>query len=160
MSDEALLASLAAGAHLLRGDQWQYRVCYLHASEACWAVLGCVFLQDMEAAFRTNATASAAVIACFVFAVGVSSLTWGPFCDLLGCKPTYLASTAMYAAATVGCIFSQNISMMLVFRTLQGAAREFALLQHKGGCAGCVTGAQPAATAPGVSQCWWQRPCG
>lgn len=82
----------------------------------------CLLLQDMEAAFHTNATASAAIIACFVFAVGVSSLAWGPFCDLLGRKPTYLASTTMYAAATVGCIFAHNIQMMLAFRTLQGAA--------------------------------------
>jgi DHA1 family bicyclomycin/chloramphenicol resistance-like MFS transporter len=87
-------------------------------------------LQDMELAFHTNATASAAVIACFVFAVGVSSLAWGPFCDLLGRKPTYLASTTMYAAAAVGCIFAQNIQMMLAFRTLQGAACKCVSCSH------------------------------
>lgn len=76
----------------------------------------------MEAAFGTNATAGAGVIACFVFAVGISSLAWGPFCDLLGRKLTYITSTAIYAAATVGCIFARNIEMMLAFRTFQGAA--------------------------------------
>jgi DHA1 family bicyclomycin/chloramphenicol resistance-like MFS transporter len=78
----------------------------------------------MEAAFQTNAKASSAVVACFVFAVGVSSLAWGPFCDLLGRKLTYLLSTALFAAATVGCVFAQNIEMMLAFRALQGPARE------------------------------------
>jgi DHA1 family bicyclomycin/chloramphenicol resistance-like MFS transporter len=81
-------------------------------------------LQDMELAFHTNATATAGIIACFVFAVGVSSLAWGPFCDLLGRKPTYLASMTLYAGATVGCIFSTNIKMLLAFRTLQGAGSE------------------------------------
>jgi DHA1 family bicyclomycin/chloramphenicol resistance-like MFS transporter len=91
----------------------------------------------MEAAFHTNATASAAVVACFVFAVGVSSLVWGPFCDLLGRKVTYLASTAMFAAATMGCIFAQNIQMMLVFRALQGAACEFAQVDIVNGLLEC-----------------------
>jgi hypothetical protein len=81
-------------------------------------------LQELEAAFNADVTAGAGVVAAFIFAGGISSLAWGPFCDLMGRKPTYLASTTLYAGATLGCIFAKNIGMLLVFRALQGVARE------------------------------------
>lgn len=84
----------------------------------------CHVFQELETAFHVDSTAGAAVLALYYFPLGISSLAWGPACDLWGRKSTYLASTVMYAAATFGCIFAQNMQMMLAFRALQGMARE------------------------------------
>jgi MFS family permease len=81
-------------------------------------------VQDLEAHFHADATAGAAVLALFYFPLGISSLAWGPACDVWGRKSIYLASTAMFAAASFGCIFAQNMAMLLAFRALQGVACE------------------------------------
>lgn len=65
------------------------------------------------------------MLALFYFPLGISSLAWGPACDVWGRKSIYLASTAMFAAASFGCIFAQNMAMLLAFRALQGAACEY-----------------------------------
>ena len=81
-------------------------------------------MQDLEAHFHADATAGAAVLALFYFPLGISSLGWGPACDVWGRKVIYLASTAMFAAASFGCIFAQSMGMLLAFRALQGVACE------------------------------------
>ncbi|WIA17630.1 hypothetical protein OEZ85_014438 [Tetradesmus obliquus] len=79
-------------------------------------------LKLLQSVFNTSTVVGAAIVACYYLPVGIASLLWGPACDMWGRKATYLASTALYAAATVGCIFPVNISMLLAFRALQGVA--------------------------------------
>jgi len=81
-------------------------------------------LQELEAHFHADSTAGAAVLALYYFPLGISSLAWGPACDVWGRKPIYLASTALFSAASFGCIFAQSMQMLLPFRALQGMARE------------------------------------
>jgi MFS family permease len=40
------------------------------------------------------------LLCSYYLPVGLASLLWGPACDVWGRKATYLASTALYAAAT------------------------------------------------------------
>ncbi|KAF6262729.1 major facilitator superfamily domain-containing protein [Scenedesmus sp. NREL 46B-D3] len=96
-------------------------------------------LKLLQTVFNTSSVVGAAIVALYYLPVGIASLLWGPACDMWGRKVTYLVSTALYAAATVGCIFPVNISMLLGFRALQGAA----LGAYRGAGVGAVADIYP-----------------
>lgn len=51
----------------------------------------------------------------------VTPLFWGPMSDILGRRPTYIASFAVYIAANVALSFSPNYAVLLIFRGVQAA---------------------------------------
>ncbi|MDR1776501.1 MAG: MFS transporter [Desulfovibrio sp.] len=58
-------------------------------------------------------------ISGFMLFFALSMLVWGPLSDRCGRRPTLRAGLALYAAASVLCLVSQNIHMLVAGRLLQ-----------------------------------------
>uniref|UniRef100_A0A383VQ82 Major facilitator superfamily (MFS) profile domain-containing protein n=1 Tax=Tetradesmus obliquus TaxID=3088 RepID=A0A383VQ82_TETOB len=85
----------------------------------------CIILPGLKALqleFHTSSVMATAVVAVNSISLGLFSLLWGPASDVWGRSVVYIASTLLYSTFSLGCIFARSISMLLVFRVLQGAA--------------------------------------
>jgi hypothetical protein len=90
-------------------------------------------LQNLQADLQASSFATASTLAVYLFALGLSALLWGPFCDCMGRRPTYIASTIAFVATSVGCAFAPTMWLLLLLRAFQGASSE------------CCVGNAPAA---------------
>jgi DHA1 family bicyclomycin/chloramphenicol resistance-like MFS transporter len=64
----------------------------------------------------------------FFAAIAVCQVIYGPLADMLGRKTPLYFGLALFAAASIGCLFAPNIEWLIAFRFLQGV----------GACAGMV----------------------
>jgi DHA1 family bicyclomycin/chloramphenicol resistance-like MFS transporter len=55
----------------------------------------------------------------FFLLFSVSTLFWGPLSDKYGRKPILIWGTGIFCVATVGCMFSPNVSLLIFFRGLE-----------------------------------------
>ncbi|GGO48225.1 MDR family MFS transporter [Streptomyces lasiicapitis] len=60
------------------------------------------------------------VVTAYTLATAVTTPIWGKFGDLIGRKPMYLASIAVFIAGSALCGASQSMTQLIVFRALQG----------------------------------------
>jgi DHA1 family bicyclomycin/chloramphenicol resistance-like MFS transporter len=67
-------------------------------------------------------------MAALILAFGVAQLVWGPLADRHGRRPVLLAGLALYALASLGCVFAASIETLVLWRTLQGAAMAAAVV--------------------------------
>ncbi len=67
-------------------------------------------------------------MAALILAFGVGQLVWGPLADRHGRRPVLLAGLALYALASLGCVFAASIEALVLWRTLQGAAMAAAVV--------------------------------
>jgi len=67
-------------------------------------------------------------LACFFIGLTLGQLFYGPLSDRFGRKPPLYFGFALYTLASIGCALSGNVTMLWIFRFLQGM----------GGCAGIV----------------------
>jgi hypothetical protein len=81
-------------------------------------------LQKLHADLQASSLATAATLAVYLFASGLSALLWGPVCDCIGRRPTYIASTIAFVATSVGCAFAPTMWLLLLLRAFQGASSE------------------------------------
>ncbi|GBF98177.1 hypothetical protein Rsub_10677 [Raphidocelis subcapitata] len=79
-------------------------------------------LVAIEKDLNTTSTATAASVAIYLFTVGAASLVWGPAADKWGRKLVLWTSSAMFLGFSFGCAFAPNITVLIVFRALQGMA--------------------------------------
>eukprot|EP00877_Chromochloris_zofingiensis_P010564 jgi/Chrzof1/5761/Cz16g14250.t1 len=79
-------------------------------------------LTTVEADLNTSAALVAASVSIYMFTVGIFSLFWGPFADRFGRRIAYFLASAVFVAVTVVCIVAPNITVLVIFRALQGAA--------------------------------------
>jgi len=70
--------------------------------------------------FSTSASMVQMTISTSMLGIAVGQLFFGPFSDKTGRRRPLFASFVLYLLATAGCIFSQNIVMLVAFRLLQG----------------------------------------
>ena len=63
-----------------------------------------------------------------LLAFGVSQLFWGPLSDRYGRRPVLLAGLAAYTLASIGCVLAPTMAMLIVWRTVQGAAMGAAVM--------------------------------
>jgi DHA1 family bicyclomycin/chloramphenicol resistance-like MFS transporter len=63
-----------------------------------------------------------------LLAFGVSQLVWGPLSDRFGRRPVLLAGLAAYTLASIGCALAPTMSLLIVWRTVQGAAMGAAVM--------------------------------
>jgi len=70
----------------------------------------------------TNSTVEAMTVSLYVLGFAFGPLLLAPLSELYGRLIIYNACSAVYIAFTVGCAFSTNVSMFLVFRFLCGCA--------------------------------------
>ena len=59
-------------------------------------------------------------VALYTIAIGVFPLVWGPLVDFYGRKKTLTISLIIFAASCVGCLLAPNITVLIVFRVIQG----------------------------------------
>ena len=61
-------------------------------------------------------------LTALLLAFGVSQLIWGPLSDRFGRRPILLIGLSAYVLASVASTLSPTMEMLIVWRTLQGAA--------------------------------------
>ena len=61
-------------------------------------------------------------LTALLLAFGVSQLIWGPLSDRFGRRPVLLLGLAAYIAAAIGSALAGSMDLLIVWRTLQGAA--------------------------------------
>jgi len=67
-------------------------------------------------------------LTALLLAFGASQLIWGPLSDRFGRRPILLVGVAAYVVASIGSALSPTIGVLLVWRTLQGAAMGAAVM--------------------------------
>ncbi|MDI9819506.1 MULTISPECIES: multidrug effflux MFS transporter [unclassified Legionella] len=77
-------------------------------------------LPAMTNYFNTSHVLGQLTLSLFFFVFGFSQLIWGPLVDHFGRKKTLRLSLFLFLAATLACIFSINITMLIIARMFQG----------------------------------------
>lgn len=72
------------------------------------------------AEFGSSDVALQQLTSVYLFSFAVMSLFHGPISDAVGRKPVMIVGVLLYALAAVGCALSPNLTVLLVFRCLQG----------------------------------------
>jgi DHA1 family bicyclomycin/chloramphenicol resistance-like MFS transporter len=67
-------------------------------------------------------------LSALLLAFGLSQLLWGPLSDRFGRRPVLLAGLAAYTLAAVGSALASSMDMLIVWRTVQGAAMGAAVM--------------------------------
>jgi DHA1 family bicyclomycin/chloramphenicol resistance-like MFS transporter len=67
-------------------------------------------------------------LSALLLAFGVSQLFWGPLSDRYGRRPILLWGLSAYTLAAVGAAFAPSMDLLIVWRTLQGAAMGAAVM--------------------------------
>ncbi|WP_435198320.1 multidrug effflux MFS transporter [Janibacter sp. GS2] len=62
------------------------------------------------------------VVSAYLGSFAVMSLFHGPLSDALGRKPVMITGAVVYSVASIGCVFSPSLPVLLLFRVLQGAS--------------------------------------
>ncbi|OYO22849.1 Bcr/CflA family drug resistance efflux transporter [Enemella dayhoffiae] len=76
--------------------------------------------QSMGVQFQVDAAAMQQVTSVYMLAFAGMSLFHGPLSDALGRRPVIIASTAVFALASVGCALAPSLPVLLFFRAIQG----------------------------------------
>jgi DHA1 family bicyclomycin/chloramphenicol resistance-like MFS transporter len=63
-----------------------------------------------------------------LLAFGCSQLAWGPLSDRYGRRPVLLCGLGAYTIASVGCALAPSMSLLIVWRTVQGVAMGAAVM--------------------------------
>ncbi len=61
-------------------------------------------------------------LSALLLAFGLSQLIWGPLSDRFGRRPILIVGLSGYVAAAIGSAMASSMDMLVVWRTLQGAA--------------------------------------
>ena len=77
-------------------------------------------IPSLSVFFRISEQAVSDIVPAFLIPYGVFSLFYGVFADQIGTKKVILTSSLVFIILTVGTTFSQNITQMLIWRTLAG----------------------------------------
>jgi multidrug resistance protein len=97
-------------------------ICFLGFLSSLDEIIYLPALPVMVKDFHTTQTLGLLTISIYLFAMAISSLIWGVLSDYYGRKPITIFGIGAFILSTVGCYFSPNIYMFLVFRGLQGCS--------------------------------------
>jgi DHA1 family bicyclomycin/chloramphenicol resistance-like MFS transporter len=61
-------------------------------------------------------------MSALILAFGMAQMVWGPVADRVGRRPVLLWGLSLYVAASVGCALARDISALVAWRAVQGAA--------------------------------------
>ena len=76
----------------------------------------------IETEFNISRALLSQSLGFYLAAFAIATLFFGPLADRLGRRPVILISLLIYIAASVGCALSNEYSMFLFFRVIQGIA--------------------------------------
>lgn len=78
--------------------------------------------------FGASVAQAQLTLTTLLLAFGASQLVWGPLSDRFGRRPVLLTGLAAYTLASVGCALAPSMPLLIVWRTVQGAAMGAAVM--------------------------------
>jgi MFS transporter, DHA1 family, multidrug resistance protein len=85
-------------------------------------------LPALTEGFGAPVTQAQLTLTALLLAFGVSQLIWGPLSDRFGRRPILLLGLGAYTLAGVGCALAPSMTMLIIWRTVQGAAMGAAVM--------------------------------
>ncbi|WP_296352786.1 multidrug effflux MFS transporter [Ramlibacter sp.] len=85
-------------------------------------------LPGLTESFGAPLSQAQLTLTALLLAFGTSQLVWGPLSDRFGRRPVLLAGLAAYTLASIGCVLAPSMPLLIVWRTLQGAAMGAAVM--------------------------------
>lgn len=85
-------------------------------------------LPALTAGFGAPIAHAQLTLSALLLAFGVSQLIWGPLSDRFGRRPILLWGMLAYAIASVGSALAPSMAMLVLWRTVQGAAMGAAVM--------------------------------
>lgn len=85
-------------------------------------------LPALTASFGASVAQAQLTLTTLLLAFGASQLVWGPVSDRFGRRPVLLLGLAAYTAASIGCMLAPAMPLLVLWRTLQGAAMGAAVM--------------------------------
>jgi DHA1 family bicyclomycin/chloramphenicol resistance-like MFS transporter len=85
-------------------------------------------LPALTEGFGAAMTQAQLTLTALLLAFGASQLVWGPVSDRFGRRPVLLAGLAAYTVASLGCALAPSMELLIVWRTVQGAAMGAAVM--------------------------------
>ncbi|MFQ1700600.1 multidrug effflux MFS transporter [Loktanella agnita] len=74
----------------------------------------------IAAGLQADVAAVQATLTAYFVAFGIAQLFYGPWADQVGRKMPLYAGIAIFTLATIGCAIASSITMLIVFRAIQG----------------------------------------
>lgn len=85
-------------------------------------------LPALTEGFGASMSQAQLTLSALLLAFGVSQLFWGPLSDQYGRRPILLWGLSAYTLAAVGAAFAPSMDLLIIWRTLQGAAMGAAVM--------------------------------
>jgi DHA1 family bicyclomycin/chloramphenicol resistance-like MFS transporter len=85
-------------------------------------------LPALTEGFNASVAQAQLTLTTLLLAFGVSQLVWGPLSDCFGRRPVLLWGLSAYTLASIGCALAPSMPLLIVWRTLQGAAMGAAVM--------------------------------
>lgn len=85
-------------------------------------------LPALTEGFAAQVPQAQLTLTTLLLAFGISQLVWGPLSDRFGRRPILLWGLGAYTLASVGCALAPSMPLLIVWRTLQGAAMGAAVM--------------------------------
>jgi len=85
-------------------------------------------LPSLTEGFAAPVSQAQLTLTTLLLAFGSSQLAWGPLSDRLGRRPVLLWGLGAYTLASVGCALASSMPLLIVWRTVQGAAMGAAVM--------------------------------
>jgi MFS transporter, DHA1 family, multidrug resistance protein len=85
-------------------------------------------LPSLTDGFAAPVSQAQLTLTTLLLAFGTSQLVWGPLSDRFGRRPVLLCGLAAYTLASAGCALAASMPLLIVWRTLQGAAMGAAVM--------------------------------
>jgi DHA1 family bicyclomycin/chloramphenicol resistance-like MFS transporter len=85
-------------------------------------------LPSLTEGFGATVSQAQLTLTTLLLAFGLSQLVWGPLSDRFGRRPVLLCGLGAYTLASVGCALAASMPLLIVWRTVQGAAMGAAVM--------------------------------
>jgi DHA1 family bicyclomycin/chloramphenicol resistance-like MFS transporter len=85
-------------------------------------------LPALTEGFGASVAQAQLTLTTLLLAFGVSQLVWGPLSDRFGRRPVLLLGLSAYTLASIGCALAPSMPLLIVWRTVQGAAMGAAVM--------------------------------
>src|SRR3954468_17599937 len=85
-------------------------------------------LPSLTEGFAAPVAQAQLTLTTLLLAFGTSQLVWGPLSDRFGRRPVLLCGLGAYTLASIACALEPTMALLIVWRTVQGAAMGAAVM--------------------------------